>query len=303
MSTTPIPSISMSTSLRVSFMSHESTPNSGKRCARSRCRNGPERRPAEQFWGTCSAGRVPLEELRGHISIVQSMASHLLPGGGFCSLCATRQRRGDASGSWRDRGLWQHWGEMPRPIRTRRRRKKDRDPPSLTGGAKPTLAGRSQQDIDVEPTQTFESLVELAKRHGASDLHLEPGLPPTLRVDGALRLLGEPLSPLSVATMARTILGDQHRAFVERCSADLSRTVHGVRLRINVLKSIRGVGLAVRLLAGFQPTLARLNLLPDLGEVVEASNGLVLVCGPTGSGKSSTLAALIQRLNETSALH
>jgi twitching motility protein PilT len=155
----------------------------------------------------------------------------------------------------------------------------------------------------VDPTQTFESLVELAKRHGASDLHLEPGLPPTLRVDGSLRMLGEPLSPLAVATIARTILGDQHRAFVERFSADLSRTVHGVRLRINVLKSIRGVGLAVRLLAGFQPTLTRLNLLPDLGELVEASNGLVLVCGPTGSGKSSTLAALIQKLNETSALH
>ena len=91
--------------------------------------------------------------------------------------------------------------------------------------------------------------------------------------------------------------------FLERRSYDLSKTIEGVRCRINVLQSSRGVGLAIRFLAAFQATIEKLNLHPDLKRFADPRHGLVLVCGPTGSGKSSTLAALIQEINLTEARH
>jgi twitching motility protein PilT len=83
----------------------------------------------------------------------------------------------------------------------------------------------------------------------------------------------------------------------------MSKTIEGVRCRINVLQSSRGVGFAIRLLATFQATIEKLNLHPDLKKLSASSHGLILVSGSTGSGKSSTLAALIQEINLTEARH
>ncbi|MGH7991955.1 MAG: type IV pilus twitching motility protein PilT [Limisphaerales bacterium] len=150
----------------------------------------------------------------------------------------------------------------------------------------------------------LESLIESAAANGASDLHLEAGMPAALRVRGALRVTGEPIAPKTLLDMARTLIGEsQWPAFLERRSHDLSKTVRGVRCRINVLQTSRGVGLAVRLLATFQATVEKLNLLPDLKKLVKNTHGLILICGPTGSGKSSTLAALIQEINLTDTRH
>jgi twitching motility protein PilT len=150
----------------------------------------------------------------------------------------------------------------------------------------------------------LESLVSLASANGASDLHLEAGLPAALRIRGALRTTGEPLPARTLAEFARTLLGEeQWSRFLERRSFDLSRTIKGARCRINILQTSRGVGFAIRLLATFQATVDTLNLHPDLKKLVTPTNGLILVSGPTGCGKSSTLAALIQEINLVDTRH
>lgn len=150
----------------------------------------------------------------------------------------------------------------------------------------------------------FDSLIESASGAGASDLHLEPGMPVALRVRGALRVTGEPVAPGLLVEFARRLIGeDQWTAFAERRSFDLSRTIAGVRCRINILHTSRGVGMAIRFLGAFQATVEKLNLHPDLKKLVKHPHGLILVSGPTGSGKSTTLAALIQEINLTEASH
>lgn len=151
---------------------------------------------------------------------------------------------------------------------------------------------------------SIESYVQQAKDAGASDLHLEGGLPMTLRVRGALKALGEPINAATLRSMAQELLDHHWSEFMERRSFDLARTIRGVRCRINVLHSARGVGFAIRLLSTFKPTIANLNLHPELGSLARGrKHGLIIVSGPTGSGKTSTLAAIIQEINASESMH
>src|SRR5262245_57505747 len=104
-----------------------------------------------------------------------------------------------------------------------------------------------------EAGETFMSLEEFirtAKTQGASDLHLEPGLPAALRVRGSLKTAGDPVTPKALLEMAREVIGTEAwPRFVERRSFDLSKTILGVRCRLNILQTSRGVGFAIRLLA------------------------------------------------------
>lgn len=151
---------------------------------------------------------------------------------------------------------------------------------------------------------TLDALIAAAYRQGASDLHLEPEMPPAVRVRGTLRTAGEPLPGKVLLEVAQNVVGaESWPHFIERRSADFSRTIGGVRCRLNVMHTSRGVGFAIRLLASFQATVERLNLHPDLKKLMVPTTGLVLVSGATGSGKSSTLAALIQEINLTESRH
>ena len=150
----------------------------------------------------------------------------------------------------------------------------------------------------------LHELVGVAKANSASDLHLEPGLPAAMRVRGTLRVAGEPLSGKLLAEEARELIGAEGwEEFVQRRSFDMSKNIQGVRCRINVLHTSRGVGLAVRLLMGFTATLEKLNLHPDFKKLITHNHGLIIISGPTGSGKSSTLAAMIQEINLIETRH
>lgn len=150
----------------------------------------------------------------------------------------------------------------------------------------------------------LEGWIDWAREQGASDLHLEPGLPATVRVRGELRLTGQRVQPRELVTLARGVIGEARwPELTEQCSADLSRTVKGTRCRIHVMRTARGVGMAVRLLSAPASTLQRLNLHPSLARLARAPHGLVLVSGPTGSGKTSTAAALLQEINLAESRH
>ena len=147
-------------------------------------------------------------------------------------------------------------------------------------------------------------MIQNARENGASDLHLEPGLPMALRVRGSLRIGGEPMPAARLLECAKEILSTgEWEQFVQRRSFDFSRTIAGTRCRFNLLHTSRGVGFAIRLLPSFEATLESLNLHPDLKKLVDQPHGLILISGPTGSGKSSTLAALIQTINLAEARH
>jgi twitching motility protein PilT len=137
---------------------------------------------------------------------------------------------------------------------------------------------------------------------GASDLHIEADTAPVARVRGQLSPLGAPVAGTVVAQAARELLGAEGWSqFIGRGSADLSRNVAGVRCRINIFQTLRGVAMAVRLLSSFQNNLRACNLHPDLKKLTEATTGLIVVSGPTGSGKSTTLAALVEEINSSGA--
>jgi twitching motility protein PilT len=150
----------------------------------------------------------------------------------------------------------------------------------------------------------LEAIVSKARELGASDIHLEGALPVGMRMQGDLRMMGEPMAPQTISGFARELLpGDAWNEFVQQRSYDLSRAIAGVRCRVNILHSSRGVGMAIRLLTSFQASLTSLNLHPDLKKLVANKHGLIMVSGPTGSGKSATVAALLQEINVNETRH
>jgi len=148
---------------------------------------------------------------------------------------------------------------------------------------------------------TVQEWIRKGRELGASDLHIEAESALVVRVRGQLSSVGASIAGAVLLHAARELLGDGWPQFVSRGSADLSRTIAGVRCRINIFQTVRGVAMAVRLLSAFQNNLRACNLHPDLKRLTDATTGLVVVSGPTGSGKSTTLAALIEEINAASS--
>ncbi len=139
---------------------------------------------------------------------------------------------------------------------------------------------------------------------GASDLHLEAGTPVVARVRGELQPLDAVASGEQLVQASQDLLGAEGWAqFRKRGSADMTVAIAGIRCRASFFRTVRGIAIAIRLLAPSVKDLHACNLHPSLRRLIAPASGLVIVSGPTGSGKSTTLAALIEEVNASRAQH
>ncbi len=149
-------------------------------------------------------------------------------------------------------------------------------------------------------------LLAFAIQTGASDLHLSGGSPPVLRIDGGLRRIkADPLNGDTIRTMIHTLMSEAQRA---RYEAELEHDFSiafgaDARFRVNAFTSKDGAAAVFRAIPTVIKTLEELNAPPILARLAGLERGLVLVTGPTGSGKSTTLAAMIDHINRTRGVH
>jgi twitching motility protein PilT len=144
-------------------------------------------------------------------------------------------------------------------------------------------------------------LLAFSVKHNASDLHLSAGLPPMIRVDGDVRRINVPaLDHKAVHALVYDIMNDkQRRDYEEFLEVDFSFEIPGLaRFRVNAFNQDRGAAAVFRTIPAKVWTLEDLNAPPTFKTICENPRGIVLVTGPTGSGKSTTLAAMIDHIND-----
>ncbi|MGB3368346.1 MAG: type IV pilus twitching motility protein PilT [Acidaminobacteraceae bacterium] len=153
----------------------------------------------------------------------------------------------------------------------------------------------------------IKGLLELALEYKASDIHFTVGVPPIFRLDGKLIKLEEldRLMPKDTERLANEILEDDMKAVLEEMGeVDFSYSLLGLgRFRVNVFKQRGSYSIALRTVPLTVPTIEELGLPLILKELSDRKRGLILVTGPTGSGKSTTLAAMINHINKTRNCH
>lgn len=153
---------------------------------------------------------------------------------------------------------------------------------------------------------TIDELFKLMVEQGASDLHITSGAPPYLRIHGNMIPLNyRELSSQDVQGLIFEIISEkQKRAFVEKWELDCAYTLQGVgRFRCNVFMQRKGLGAVFRIIPEKILSAQELGLPPGIMDMIDCDKGLILVTGPTGSGKSTTLAALIHHINMTRDSH
>lgn len=158
----------------------------------------------------------------------------------------------------------------------------------------------------MEAEEYFASLLREAQESGASDLHVTVNSPPVLRIDGMLKRMNKDLvSPAMLQEYARAIMNEsQYQRFQDLGEVDFSYGVPGIsRFRINVYQQRGSLCIAARVISPTVPAFETLNLPPVLRKLAQKPQGLFLVTGPTGSGKSTTLASLIDHINKTQSKH
>ncbi len=152
----------------------------------------------------------------------------------------------------------------------------------------------------------LEDLLEFTVENNASDLHLSSGLPPMIRIDGEIRRLSAAaLTSSQILKMIYGIMNDrQRRIFDEDSDMDFSYGVDGLaRFRVNAFQQLRGTSAAFRTIPNKISTLDDLQAPSIFQTLINEPRGLILVTGPTGSGKSTTLAAMLDLINERRRAH
>jgi twitching motility protein PilT len=167
--------------------------------------------------------------------------------------------------------------------------------------APPPVAVPGRAEFDLEVPRALDRLLKYALSIGASDLHLHSGAPLKVRVHGRMAdLNGTPLTARLAERLTEEILTpEQKEALRERGQVDFAYTVAGQgRFRSNVYRQQRGIDAVFRVISNKPPTLETLGLPSSLARLANYHQGMVLLTGPAGCGKSSTLAALLNIINE-----
>lgn len=152
----------------------------------------------------------------------------------------------------------------------------------------------------------IRSLLEKAYYEHASDLHIIVNSPPVFRIDGALRPEGGyPLSRVDTENIAKELVPETlWEQFLEKGEIDFNYELEGLsRFRLNAYRQRNSISVAIRAIPTEIPTIEQLNLPKTLESLMDKPQGLILVTGPTGSGKSTTLAAMINYINRNYAKH
>lgn len=169
--------------------------------------------------------------------------------------------------------------------------------PPIEGSGKP----RPVEDIHID------ALLDIVVDRNCSDLHISTDSPPVVRDDGALKRLNfEKFTPQQTQRMLYEIISDdQIQRFETTLELDFSYALPKgrARFRVNLYRDRGAVAAAFRLISSRIPTVRELNLPPILDQLTERPRGLILVTGPTGSGKSTSLAAMINHININTAVH
>ncbi|MEM8593316.1 MAG: type IV pilus twitching motility protein PilT [Pseudomonadota bacterium] len=152
----------------------------------------------------------------------------------------------------------------------------------------------------------LNTLLTFSAQQGASDLHLSSGLPPMIRVDGDVCRVNQPdLTDEDIRRLLNSSMSDdQRQQYIDELELDYAVEVPGVsRFRVNAFNQNRGAGAVFRTIPNDIWTMDDLGLGQVFKNICNQPNGIVLVTGPTGSGKSTTLAAMIDYINETRSEH
>lgn len=153
--------------------------------------------------------------------------------------------------------------------------------------------------------EKFSKLVTTCVRNGITDLHIRSGHPVAVRRNGHLHFQREIVfDAAEMEALLRELTTErQRRSLAERWSLDFSSYLQDAQMRLNAFYSAEGLGLAVRFLPSVIPDFDSLNLHPSLASLCSMPHGLILICGPTGNGKSTTIAAMIREINQTRSCH
>ena len=178
---------------------------------------------------------------------------------------------------------------------------------SVHSAAAAQAAAAASSPIAVPNSVKIETLLEACIKHGASDLHIQVGLPPILRVDGSLVPISN--TPILTTEIVDTLIFStldsmQRETLAKDKEFDYSFAFGEIaRFRVNAFNEKGHLAAAFRLIPTKMPTIEELGMPQVISSFAEYPRGLVLVTGPTGSGKSTTLAAIINKINSEKSVH